>query len=792
MIPNNLNKCSINRQPSDLEVDKIWENINLNIERGIISKFASIFFKTICQRNESKVAYTDTFIISQLLNVPFPIGERIFNVIKPKGDEENCIYQSQFINLLEVVYCGSIKEKASLFFRIIDFDDDSIIHISDMQIFFMHLEYKNYQRREEEFQNVVLDFFEGDKIMTFDTYNDKITSNSDVVLLFFYLLFEKGVISENVLNYFRDNVVNNQIESDFFLKMKSINALNYPSLDTKSAWRKKQKLRRMITRDSNCDSAEEKDRFCFLKDSRIGGGASNSPCFTKTQTTRKYSPTKRLYDLLGGKHGQITLSVSDESFYRTTKATQDLVDDNEAADYIDDLETLVSFENDIKTYFNEFNYGSIEKLMFPNNPNKRLLPSIYTKPSRRSLSDLDESSASINNKYSFEMKKSLNLKTLDIENAQLKYRAIEFDLVLFQKGIKTKLLVIGNFLFVYYLKENQSTVTEKLRKIILLKNSFITVGSKGIAEEKTPFSFMLTIYFLEKKFVFCFFSESKRRKFIKVFDSINILNPTRDFFKDYTQKEILGQGHFGKIHIVEHKATHKTYVAKTINKTNSSLREIEWEVYISGFLCSFKHPNIVSFEDIYYTHDTVYIVMEYVPNGSLDKHLFLLPKNESTKLVLQIVSAINFLHSKSIMHRDIKLENIAINLQDKTVKLLDFGLSKVNFPTEKSYDCCGTVSYSAPEIFENKPYDLTVDIWSYGVILHLFQFNRYPIESKTFVKDIIKGELFFFFMKMEEKGKKYWDENVIKKLISRTLVKEPFKRISGSEIEKMLRKEIRE
>jgi serine/threonine protein kinase len=116
----------------------------------------------------------------------------------------------------------------------------------------------------------------------------------------------------------------------------------------------------------------------------------------------------------------------------------------------------------------------------------------------------------------------------------------------------------------------------------------------------------------------------------------------------------------------------------------------------------------------------------------------------------------------------------------------------VNFPTEKSYDCCGTVSYSAPEIFENKPYDLTVDIWSYGVILHVFQFNRYPIESKTFVKDIIKGELFFFFMKMEEKGKKYWDENVIKKLIFRTLVKEPCKRISGSEIEKILQKEIRE
>ena len=789
MISNNPSKGRLNHRASELEVDKIWENINLNIERSIVSKFASIFFKTICQRNESKVAYTDTFIISQLLNVPFPIGERIFNVIKPKGEEVNYIYQSQFINLLEVVYCGSIKEKASLFFRIIDFDDDSIIHISDMQMFFMHLEYKNYQRREEEFQNVVRDFFEGEHTMTFDIYSDKITSNSDVVLLFFYLLFEKGVISENVLNYFRDNVVNNQIESNFFLKMKSINAFDYPSLDTKSAWRKKQKLRRMITRDSNCDSAEEKDRFCFLKDSRIGGGISNSPGFTKTQTTRKYSPTKRLYDLLGGKNGQITLSVSDESFYRTTKATHDLVDDNEAADYIDDLETLVSFENDIKTYFTEFNCGSIEKLMFPI---QRMLPNIEPKPTKKSLSEYDESSASINNKYSFEMKKSLNLKALDSESAESKYRAIEFDLVLFQKGIKTKLLVIGNFLFVYYLKENQSTVTEKLRKIILLKNSFITIGSKGIAEEKTPFSFMLTIYFLEKKFIFCFFSESKRKKFIKLFDSINILNPTRDFFKDYTQKETLGQGHFGKIHIVENKKTHKTYVAKTINKTNSSLREIEWEVYISGFLCSFKHPNIVSFEDIYYTHDTVYIIMEYIPNGSLDKHLFLLPKNESTKLVLQIVSAINFLHSKSIMHRDIKLENIAINLQEKTVKLLDFGLSKVNFPTEKSYDCCGTVSYSAPEIFENKPYDLTVDIWSYGVILHVFQFNRYPIESKTFVKDIIKGELFFFFMKMEEKGKKYWDENVIRKLIFRTLVKEPCKRISGSEIEKILRKEIRE
>ena len=111
--------------------------------------------------------------------------------------------------------------------------------------------------------------------------------------------------------------------------------------------------------------------------------------------------------------------------------------------------------------------------------------------------------------------------------------------------------------------------------------------------------------------------------------------------------------------------------------------------------------------------------MENIPNGAFDKRLLSFPQSQYSTVLNQIISGIDFLHSNSIIHRDIKLENILYNEEKGTINIIDFGLSKVLFPSETTSECCGTVSYSAPEIIEGKPYTKTVDILSFGILAYI-------------------------------------------------------------------------
>ena len=788
-------------EKTDQAFDKIWQNITLNIDQHTLIKFSSTLFKTLAIRGPNKIPFTNSFIITKLFNVPFPIGERMFAVIRPKNEEnDDIIYQSQFNSLIETIYTSSFETKANFFFKLIDFDEDNIIHENEMQMFFTHLEYKNYQQKEKELKSIVHTFFtknsDTNNQMTYDEYLNAITTNSDVVLLFYCLLCEKQLIDEEILTYYKTNILIDQEEENFFAKTKSINNSNhYPSLTTggnKKFFSIIHNLNRSTTRDSRNDSVSIERKPSQLSFYPLKTGATNNSPMNKTlefRYTRKYSPTKKLVDLLN-KSGHFNLSLDFDSFNGVTKASNDLVEDEEIEDNLNDFESLNTFELDMHNYFDSLTSHILQKRSrkrkYGPNPSLSIIDYKIVKKETTIQSDNEDI---IRGKHSFEMNpNNLNLQKLQLKQLATDFNAVEFDLVLFQKGIKTKLLILDNFLFVYYIQENKNKVKEKLTKIILLKNSFISVNSISVSsqEEKKPFSYIATVYFSEKKFIFCFFSETKRNKFVKIFNKINQINPNKTFKNEYIKHELLAQGHFGKIFLVEHKQTHKMCIEKLILKSASAAKEIEWEIYFSHFFSLFKHPNIINFHETYVTHEKAHLIMEYLPNGSLDKHLGIISRNLHIKFLTQAISAINFVHKYSIIHRDIKYENFIVNLKEKNIKLIDFGLSKVNFPTETSNESCGTVSYSAPEIIEEIPYNTSIDIWSFGVMLYLFQFNQLPTQTKAFNRQILKLEQQLFFEKKKEKTKGFWEENSIKKLINKTLIKESNKRISGEEIEKVL------
>ena len=113
----------------------------------------------------------------------------------------------------------------------------------------------------------------------------------------------------------------------------------------------------------------------------------------------------------------------------------------------------------------------------------------------------------------------------------------------------------------------------------------------------------------------------------------------------------------------------------------------------------------------------------------------------SAKIIFkQIIEGLRYIHSNKIVHRDIKLDNILIDLTN-TVKICDFGVSRKLSPGDIMHENCGTPAYIAPEIFQNKGYEgYACDIWSAGVTLYYMLGGVQPFKANNFteLKKVIK------------------------------------------------------
>lgn len=127
--------------------------------------------------------------------------------------------------------------------------------------------------------------------------------------------------------------------------------------------------------------------------------------------------------------------------------------------------------------------------------------------------------------------------------------------------------------------------------------------------------------------------------------------------------------------------------------------------------------------------------MEYLKGGDLFNYLesrdFTISQERAREMSHSIATAIYYLHSFGIAHRDLKPENILMTSteDDAQPKLVDFGLSKIIGPTQTCNDPFGTLSYVAPEVLQQKPYNKKVDLWSLGVIIYLLLSGTLPFDD---------------------------------------------------------------
>ncbi|OMJ84379.1 hypothetical protein SteCoe_14533 [Stentor coeruleus] len=231
--------------------------------------------------------------------------------------------------------------------------------------------------------------------------------------------------------------------------------------------------------------------------------------------------------------------------------------------------------------------------------------------------------------------------------------------------------------------------------------------------------------------------QSKKEKILhSLLNSIKSGNliPTNTNF--YLIGKQLGKGAFGKVYLGLHRLTGLKVAIKTIDKSiiqdDRTRRKVFQEVYV---MKKINHQNVIRLLEVFESPKHLMIVLEYSGGGDLLKLVKTrgsLTELEGKHIFSQLIEAIQACHTKNIIHRDVKLDNILITTDFTCIKLCDFGVSRSVKPGEKIYDQCGTPAYLAPEIIADRGYDpFYVDIWSMGVLLYAILTGTVPFRAKT-------------------------------------------------------------
>ena len=223
-------------------------------------------------------------------------------------------------------------------------------------------------------------------------------------------------------------------------------------------------------------------------------------------------------------------------------------------------------------------------------------------------------------------------------------------------------------------------------------------------------------------------------KHIKTYYRNNKEYPKTDL-SFYKYGRIIGRGAFGKVNIGLNILTGRIVAIKSFNKQNiSSFTSKEKIRKETDIMRNLKHSSITKILEMFESEKYVLIIMEYISGGNLQSFVKKRRKlNEKTAKILfkQIMEGIKYIHSKNIVHRDIKLENILIDLNNN-IKICDFGVSKRIHSNSILEDQCGTPVYMAPEIIKNEGYKgFPVDIWSAGVSLYLMLSGNIPFNKTS-------------------------------------------------------------
>ncbi|CAM9838602.1 unnamed protein product [Ectocarpus fasciculatus] len=200
--------------------------------------------------------------------------------------------------------------------------------------------------------------------------------------------------------------------------------------------------------------------------------------------------------------------------------------------------------------------------------------------------------------------------------------------------------------------------------------------------------------------------------------------------EDFSLGRPIGKGKFGNVYLGKDKRSKFTVALKVLFKAPmvaaQCVHALRREVEIQSRLV---HPHIVRLFGYFQDAKSVYLILEYAPNGELFKSISksggIVSENTCREYMRQVACAVQHLHAHNVAHRDIKPENILVG-EDGSLKLADFGWAAL-VPAQgrrQRLTMCGTPEYLCPEMIAGSGHSTQVDLWALGVMMYEFLVGR--------------------------------------------------------------------
>ncbi|KAJ9606619.1 Serine/threonine-protein kinase [Cladophialophora chaetospira] len=251
----------------------------------------------------------------------------------------------------------------------------------------------------------------------------------------------------------------------------------------------------------------------------------------------------------------------------------------------------------------------------------------------------------------------------------------------------------------------------------------------------------------------------------------------------------IGQGSMGKVKLAKNVETGEQAAIKIVPrqtadeqgnpKDERADRSKEIRTAREAAMVSLlSHPYVCGMIDVQRTNYHWYMLFEYVNGGQMLDYIIAhgrLKEKQARKFARQIASALDYCHRNSIVHRDLKIENILIS-KTGDIKIIDFGLSNLYSPRSLLKTFCGSLYFAAPELLQARQYTgPEVDVWSFGIVLYVLVCGKVPFDDQSMPQLHAK-------IKRGVVDYPQWLSAECKNIIARMLVVDPRDRASLQEI----------